>query len=46
VLFGAGVYASPWSLGSGAASWLAGAGIALLAVLWATSLWLTLRFEE
>jgi tetratricopeptide (TPR) repeat protein len=46
VLFGAGVYASPWSLGSGASSWLSAAGIATLAVLWAASLWLTLRFEE
>ena len=46
VLFGAGVYASPWSLGSAAALWFARAGIAVFAGLWAASLWLTIRFEE
>ena len=46
VLFGAGVYASPWSLGSTAATWFARAGVVAFAALWAASLWLTLRFEE
>lgn len=46
VLLGHGEFPSPWSLGSAAASWFVGAGVACFAVLWLASLWLTIRFED
>jgi tetratricopeptide (TPR) repeat protein len=46
VVLGAGVYASPWSLGGPASAWLTGAGGVALAALWALSFWLTYHFEE
>ncbi len=46
VLLGHGVFPSPWSLGSAAASWFAGAAAVAFAALWLLSLWLTLRFDE
>jgi hypothetical protein len=46
LLFGAGEFPSPWSLGSAAATWFAGAGIAVFAALWLLSLVFTLRLED
>lgn len=46
LLFGAGEFPSPWSLGGVAASWFAGAALVAFAALWLLSLALTLRFEE
>ncbi len=46
VLFGAGVYRSPWSLESAAASLLTWTGVMAFAALWAVSFWLTFRFED
>jgi len=46
VLLGGGAFLSPWSLGSAAASWFAGAGVAVFAALWGLSLWFALRLEE
>lgn len=46
VVFGAGAYASPWSLSGATAFWFARAGVAAFAALWSASLWLTLRFQE
>jgi len=43
---GHGVFPSPWSLGSAAATWFTGACIAVFAVLWLLSFWLTLRLED
>jgi tetratricopeptide (TPR) repeat protein len=46
VLLGHGVFPSPWSLGSAAASWFAGAVAIAFAALWLASLWLTIRLED
>jgi tetratricopeptide (TPR) repeat protein len=46
VLLGGGVFPSPWSLGSAAASSFAVAGFVVFGLWWGASLWLATRLEE
>jgi tetratricopeptide (TPR) repeat protein len=46
VLFGHGVFPSPWSLGSAASSFFSGVVVIAFVALWLASLWMTFRFED